>query len=175
VTSVIECESHFNFLWSKISDFRALFPQSFALLSCLCVVKESVFAWDVNWIWVVPVRGWFNPLLAVAPSWISVSRSNHSTWFSPPFPRSEVFLFPALVFVVCVKVLFALCWFAWDERYRSLFLPTARLWMEWRHLVFDLRPRPLWSLYHSFNFAQLLGLLRALGHTTQARCSADQG
>jgi hypothetical protein len=164
---MIECESRFGFLWSKISDFCALFPLCFALLSCLCVVKESVFAWDADRIWDVPVRGWFNPLLAAAPSWISVSRSNHSTWFSPPFPRSEVFLFSALVFVVRVKEFcFALCWFAWDERYHSLFLLAARLWMEWRHLVFDLRPRSLWSLYRSFNFAQLFCLLRALGHAT---------
>jgi hypothetical protein len=45
--------------------------------------------------------------------------------------------------------------------------------MEWRHLVFDLRPRPLWSLYHDFIFAQLLGLLRAPGHATQACHSAN--
>jgi hypothetical protein len=57
---MIECESRFGFLWSKISDFCALFPLCFALLSCLCVVKESVFAWDADRIWDVPVRGWFN-------------------------------------------------------------------------------------------------------------------
>jgi hypothetical protein len=51
----------------------------------------------------------FNPLLAASPSWTSVSRSNHSTWFSPPFPRSEVFLFSALVFVVRVQEFYLLC------------------------------------------------------------------
>jgi hypothetical protein len=125
----------------------------------------------------VPFRGCFNPLLAAAPSWISVSRSNHLNWFSPPFPRSEVFLFSALVFIVRVQEFCLLC----------VDLPETKGIVRCSCLLRDFGWSGVtWFLrfltsdqdrcdvcISSFNFAQLLSLLRALGHATQARCSAD--